>query len=131
MRDKTLLLLFFLLIAVQPGDPSRISMIVGVYLALKIHRVIRQTITARRRGPKVRYVLSTGQALADATGQTLRSCAFAIEFILAFIYCRTLAYMCDTPARRNILAFYTLIFVALHSWEHVLVQVYGKRNLRD
>lgn len=80
-------------------------------------------------GPRVHYVMSPGQAIVDVTGQILRHFAFAIEFLLAVIvsynfvcyqyvfifqYGRALAFMCETSAQRNTLAFYTLMLASKH-----------------
>uniref|UniRef100_A0A1I7TII1 7TM_GPCR_Srx domain-containing protein n=1 Tax=Caenorhabditis tropicalis TaxID=1561998 RepID=A0A1I7TII1_9PELO len=129
MKSKVLTMFFFFVLVARPETTNQTAFIIASFLVLKLQRLTILTIRARHNRNRVNYVMSPGQAIADTTAQTFRCFAFAVEFIMIVLYSRVISYMCQTPAARNIIAAYTVVFVLIHSWEHLLYGIYGERTV--
>ncbi|KAF1747820.1 hypothetical protein GCK72_024286 [Caenorhabditis remanei] len=118
--------MFFQFLA-RPDANNKTVVIVGTFVVLKLQKLIFMTVKTRNCRANDNYVVAPGNALAETTAQAFRCFAFVVEFFFIVLYSRVIAYMCETPASRNIVSAYTVVFLIIHAWEHLLAGINANR----
>ncbi|EGT29875.1 hypothetical protein CAEBREN_03408 [Caenorhabditis brenneri] len=140
MSFKMLTIVFFFLqcfifrtkmiLAAQPKVSEKTSFVLGVYLFLKLQKLSFQTLRVGRYSVRRQYNQFPGQVVVETARQGIRVFFFMFEFVFMFMYSRVIACICETPSARNSVNAYTILFLLVLTWEHLLFRMCEKRAIR-